>query len=55
MSHHDSAMLHDERTYRDPHTFDPARFLPRRPGAGDGGVSQPELDPRSIVFGFGRR
>jgi cytochrome P450 len=38
-------MLHDHRRYKDPHRFDPTRFL---------GPS-PEPDPRSYVFGFGRR
>jgi cytochrome P450 len=38
------AMLHDEKQYPDPHTFNPDRFLDH---------NQP--DPTTIVFGFGRR
>jgi hypothetical protein len=38
-------MMHDPRTYKDPHVFNPSRFL------GD----NPEPDPRTWVFGFGRR
>ncbi|OCB90783.1 cytochrome P450 [Sanghuangporus baumii] len=36
---------HDPKTYHDPMTFKPERFL------GD----DPEMDPHSLVFGFGRR
>ncbi|OGM40178.1 O-methylsterigmatocystin oxidoreductase [Aspergillus bombycis] len=36
---------HDPKIYRDPEAFRPERFL------GD----NPELDPHSIVFGYGRR
>ncbi|KAI5897283.1 cytochrome P450 [Schizophyllum commune H4-8] len=42
------SMLHDERTYRHPMEFCPERFL-----ASEG--RQPERDPRTICFGFGRR
>ncbi|KAF5355041.1 hypothetical protein D9756_005796 [Leucocoprinus leucothites] len=38
-------MLHDSRTYSNPMTFNPKRFL----------GPYPELDPRKISFGFGRR
>jgi cytochrome P450 len=38
-------MARDSRQYRNPDAFDPSRFM------GD----KPELDPRSYVFGFGRR
>ncbi|KAG6333885.1 hypothetical protein ID866_5198 [Astraeus odoratus] len=41
-------MLHDPCTYSDPMTFNPARFLPV-----DG--KEPEMEPRNICFGFGRR
>jgi len=37
--------LHDPKTYADPMTFNPDRFL----------GSQPEQDPREYCFGFGRR
>ncbi|KZT28780.1 cytochrome P450 [Neolentinus lepideus HHB14362 ss-1] len=37
--------LHDPKTYADPMTFNPDRFL----------GSQPEHDPREYCFGFGRR
>ncbi|KAF8463807.1 cytochrome P450 [Gautieria morchelliformis] len=39
------AMLHDETLYKDPMAFNPDRFI------GD----NKELDPRNLVFGFGRR
>jgi len=41
-------MLHDPRTYANPNEFNPDRFLAR-----DG--KEPETDPRTICFGFGRR
>ncbi|KAG0699879.1 cytochrome P450 [Suillus ampliporus] len=41
-------MLNDPRTYANPSQFDPERFL-----AKDG--KEPETDPRTICFGFGRR
>ncbi|TFK75553.1 cytochrome P450 [Pluteus cervinus] len=41
-------MAHDPAIYHDPMVFNPARFL-ASPG------HELELDPRSIVFGFGRR
>lgn len=43
------AMTHDEEVYPDPLTFNPERYL---------GLDEEEarkLDPRNIVFGFGRR
>ncbi|KAK0460212.1 cytochrome P450 [Desarmillaria tabescens] len=43
-----SEMTHDPAVYEDPEVFNPSRFLP-----GLGRV--PERDPRSIIFGFGRR
>ncbi|KAF8558813.1 cytochrome P450 [Imleria badia] len=41
-------MLHDPRTYSEPNEFKPERFLAR-----DG--KEPEVDPRTVCFGFGRR
>lgn len=41
-------MLNDPRTYSEPREFKPERFLAR-----DG--KEPEVDPRTICFGFGRR
>ncbi|KAK0438648.1 cytochrome P450 [Armillaria borealis] len=41
-------MTHDPAVYEDPEVFNPSRFLP-----GLGRV--PERDPRSIIYGFGRR
>ncbi|KAG0700131.1 cytochrome P450 [Suillus ampliporus] len=41
-------MLNDPRTYANPSQFEPERFL-----AKDG--KEPETDPRTICFGFGRR
>jgi hypothetical protein len=37
--------MHDSKTYHDPLTFNPERFL----------GENPELDSRDVVFGFGRR
>ncbi|KAG1747595.1 cytochrome P450 [Suillus lakei] len=42
------SMLNDPRTYAKPSQFNPERFL-----ANDG--KEPEIDPRTICFGFGRR
>lgn len=39
-------MTHDENEYPDAHSFVPERFLD---------PEKPQVDPRSIVFGFGRR
>ncbi|KAJ7488270.1 cytochrome P450 [Mycena latifolia] len=41
-------LTHDPRVYPNPDVFNPERFLPK-----DG--KEPELDPRELVFGFGRR
>ncbi|KAK0477386.1 cytochrome P450 [Armillaria novae-zelandiae] len=41
-------MTRDPAVYEDPEAFNPSRFLPE-----SGRV--PERDPRSIIFGFGRR
>ncbi|OJA16799.1 hypothetical protein AZE42_12174 [Rhizopogon vesiculosus] len=41
-------MLNDPRTYSNPSEFNPERFL-----ANDG--KEPETEPRTICFGFGRR
>jgi cytochrome P450 len=38
-------MMRDSRNYHNPDKFDPERFL----------GPDPELDPRSCIFGFGRR
>lgn len=43
-----SLFAHDPYTYSDPMEFKPDRFL-----SSEGHT--PEMDPRSIVFGFGRR
>ena len=37
--------MRDPQTYHDPLTFNPSRFL----------GPNPELDPRELAFGFGRR
>ena len=42
------AMVRDPSRYKDPESFNPDRFIPS-----DG--TEPEDDPREIVFGFGRR
>jgi len=41
-------MLHDPRTYSEPNEFKPERFIARH-------GKEPEADPRTICFGFGRR
>lgn len=41
-------MAHDPDNYSEPMEFRPERFLATEDAA-------PELDPRNIVFGFGRR
>ncbi|KAF9247139.1 cytochrome P450 [Melanogaster broomeanus] len=41
-------MLHDPRTYTNPNEFNPERFLARE-------GKEPEADPRTTCFGFGRR
>ncbi|RPD77315.1 cytochrome P450 [Lentinus tigrinus ALCF2SS1-7] len=43
------AILHYEKHYPDPHTFNPARFLK------DGVLDPDVLDPAEAAFGFGRR
>ncbi|KAI0772489.1 cytochrome P450 [Trametes elegans] len=43
------AILHDEKRYHDPFTFNPDRFL-------KGGALDPTVfDPEEVAFGFGRR
>ncbi|KAE9390080.1 cytochrome P450 [Gymnopus androsaceus JB14] len=44
-------MCHDEETYRSPDVFDPDRFINAK---GDG-LDTSVLDPRQMIFGFGRR
>ncbi|KZW01781.1 cytochrome P450 [Exidia glandulosa HHB12029] len=44
------AILRDETSYPDPHSFKPERFL-----AADGSLDRTIPDPRIPVFGFGRR
>ena len=44
----DRFMLHDPRVYSDPMEFRPERFLAC-------GSKEPETDPLTIAFGFGRR
>jgi len=41
-------LLHDEKRYNRPMTFDPERFLAAEKRAA-------ETDPSKIVFGYGRR
>jgi cytochrome P450 len=41
-------MLNDPQTYAEPSQFNPERFL-----AKDG--KEPEMEPRTACFGFGRR
>jgi len=41
----DRKMMHDEKIYTNPYTFNPDRFL---------GPS-PDKDPADFVFGYGRR
>ncbi|KAK7440646.1 hypothetical protein VKT23_016995 [Stygiomarasmius scandens] len=44
------AILHNENTYPDPHSFKPERFLGR-----DGKINPDIKDPDTVLFGFGRR
>lgn len=39
---------HDEQNYKDPMTFNPDRFIASK-------SQNPEQDPRTLIFGFGRR
>lgn len=41
-------MLHNPETYADPMSFNPERFVKTA-------THEPELDPRTLSFGFGRR
>ncbi|KAG2039206.1 cytochrome P450 [Suillus americanus] len=41
-------MLHDPQTYANPSEFNPERFLAKE-------GKEPETDPRTVCFGFGRR
>lgn len=41
-------MMHDKNRFRDPGSFNPDRF------ESNNGID-PKIDPRSAVFGFGRR
>ncbi|KAM3476313.1 hypothetical protein MY8738_007017 [Beauveria namnaoensis] len=49
------AMAHDPDVYRDPLLFDPTRFLDAKDGEGGHSAISAPPDPRSYVFGFGRR
>ncbi|EPQ52933.1 CyP450 monooxygenase [Gloeophyllum trabeum ATCC 11539] len=42
------SILHDEKLYPDPSQFNPDRYMP-------GTEKTPQLDPREVAFGFGRR
>ncbi|KAJ4501089.1 cytochrome P450 [Lentinula lateritia] len=44
------AILHDENTYPEPHTFKPERFIGE-----DGKINPAVKDPDTALFGFGRR
>lgn len=41
-------MLHDEKAYSDPDTFNPDRWLNQE-------VIDKDVDPLEVTFGFGRR
>ena len=43
-------ILHDEKIYFRPYSFNPERFL-----SSDGSLRDDILDPRNFVFGLGRR
>ncbi|KAF5344333.1 hypothetical protein D9758_013245 [Tetrapyrgos nigripes] len=47
------AILHDEKLYPDPMTYNPSRFLKRK--ADSGKEIEPQPNPASYAFGFGRR
>ena len=48
-AHCNREMSHDEKMYPSSFTFDPIRFLE------NGRISKSVRDPRSMLFGFGRR
>ena len=47
--HAPRSILHDEKVYPEPETFNPDRFLE------DGRLNRDILDPQDVAFGFGRR
>jgi cytochrome P450 len=51
-------MMHDEALFPNPMDFIPERYLEEKPDTGHGSLWKyvdSKLDPRVVIFGYGRR